>query len=130
LLWKRNLEARLLSHITAAPVFYKGRLYVGLAGSEELVSSDPHYPCCTYRGTLSALDANTGTVVWKTFTIPDEPKPTKKNSLGTQLWAPAGASIWAAPTIDSKLGAIYVGTGKCIPPSRRQTRRTPSWRSV
>jgi len=111
LLWKRNLEPRLLSHITAAPVFYKGRLYVGLAGSEELVSSDPHYPCCTYRGSLSALDANSGRVIWKTFTIPDEPKPTKKNSLGTQLWAPAGASIWAAPTIDPQLGAIYVGTG-------------------
>jgi polyvinyl alcohol dehydrogenase (cytochrome) len=114
LLWERNLEARLLSHITAAPVFYKGRLYVGLAGSEELVSSDPHYPCCTYRGSLSALDANTGTVIWRTFTIPDEPKPTKKNSLGTQLWAPAGASIWAAPTIDPKLGAIYVGTGNAF----------------
>jgi polyvinyl alcohol dehydrogenase (cytochrome) len=111
LLWKRNLEPRLLSHITAAPVFYKGRLYVGLAGSEELVSSDPHYPCCTYRGSLSALDANRGTLIWKTFTIRDEPKPTRKNSLGTQLWAPAGASIWAAPTIDRKLNRIYVGTG-------------------
>lgn len=114
LLWKKNLEPRLLSHITAAPVFYEGRLYVGLAGSEELVSSDPHYPCCTYRGSLSALDANTGAIIWKTYTIPDEPKPTKKNSLGTQLWAPAGASIWAAPTIDTKLGRIYVGTGNAF----------------
>ncbi len=110
-IWKRNLEQRLLSHITAAPVFYKGRLYVGLAGSEEIVSSDPHYPCCTYRGSLTALDANTGAVIWKTYTIPEEPKPTKKNALGTQLWAPAGASIWSAPTIDPKLNAIYVGTG-------------------
>jgi polyvinyl alcohol dehydrogenase (cytochrome) len=111
LIWKRNLESRQLSHITGAPVFYQGRIYVGLAGSEELVSSDPHYPCCTYRGSLTALDANTGDVIWKTFTIPEEPKPTKKNSLGTQLWAPAGASIWSAPTIDPKRGAIYVGTG-------------------
>lgn len=114
LLWKRNLEQRLLSHITAAPVFYKGRLYVGLAGSEEIVSSDPHYPCCTYRGSLTALDANTGAVIWKTYTIPNEPKPTRKNSLGTQLWAPAGASIWSAPTIDPKLNAIYVGTGNAF----------------
>jgi polyvinyl alcohol dehydrogenase (cytochrome) len=114
LLWKRNLEQRLLSHITAAPVFYKGRLYVGLAGSEEIVSSDPHYPCCTYRGSLTALDANTGAVIWKTYTIPEEPKPTKKNSLGLQLWAPAGASIWSAPTIDPKRDAIYVGTGNAF----------------
>jgi polyvinyl alcohol dehydrogenase (cytochrome) len=114
LLWKRNLEQRLLSHITAAPVFYQGRLYVGLAGSEELVSSDNHYPCCTYRGSLSGLDADTGDVIWKTYTIAEEPKPTRKNSLGTQLWAPAGASIWAAPTIDTKLRVIYVGTGNAF----------------
>ncbi len=114
LLWKRNLEQRLLSHITGAPVFYEGRLYVGLAGSEEIVSSDPHYPCCTYRGSLTALDASTGAVIWKTYTIPDEPKPTKKNSIGTQLWAPAGASIWTTPTIDPKRHAIYVGTGNAF----------------
>ncbi|HXX20197.1 MAG TPA: PQQ-binding-like beta-propeller repeat protein [Candidatus Acidoferrum sp.] len=114
LLWKRNLEQRLLSHITGAPAYYKGRLYVGLAGSEEIVSSDPHYPCCTYRGSLTALDASTGDVIWKTHTIPDEPKPTKKNSIGTQLWAPAGASIWTTPTIDPKRNAIYVGTGNAF----------------
>src|SRR5206468_1975701 len=30
---------------------------------------------------------------------------------GTELRGPAGASIWSAPTIDVKRGAIYVGTG-------------------
>jgi polyvinyl alcohol dehydrogenase (cytochrome) len=114
LLWKRNLSPRLLSHVTGAPVFYQGRLYVGLAGSEELVSSDPHYPCCTYRGSLWALDANTGKVSWKTYTIPEAPKPTRKNSIGTQLWAPAGASIWDAVTIDPKQHAIYAGVGNAF----------------
>ena len=114
LLWKRNLSSRLLSHITGAPVFYEGRLYVGLAGSEELVSSDPHYPCCTYRGSLWALDANTGKVIWRTYTIPEPPHPTKKNAIGTQLWAPAGASIWDAVTIDPKQHAIYVGVGNAF----------------
>ena len=114
LLWKTNLDQRVLSHITAAPVLYEGRLYVGVAGSEEIASGDPHYPCCTYRGNLSAVDANTGKVIWKTYTIAEEPKPTKKNSLGTQLWAPAGASIWASPTIDTKLHAIYVSTGNAF----------------
>lgn len=114
LLWRRNLSPRLLSHITGAPVFYAGRLYVGLAGSEELVSSDPHYPCCTYRGSLWALDANTGRVIWRTFTIPEEPKPTRRNSIGTQLWAPAGASIWDAVTIDPQQHAIYAGVGNAF----------------
>ena len=114
LLWKQNLEPRVLAHITGSPVLYGGRVYVGVAGSEEVASGDPHYPCCTYRGSLSALDANTGKVIWKSYTIPEEPKPTKKNSLGTQLWAPAGASIWSAPTIDTKLKAIYVSTGNAF----------------
>jgi polyvinyl alcohol dehydrogenase (cytochrome) len=114
LLWKVNVEPRLLAHVTAAPVFYDGRVYVGIAGSEELASTDPHYPCCTYRGSLSALDAATGKLIWKSYTIAEAPKPTKKNSIGTQLWAPAGASIWSAVTIDPKLQAIYVGTGNAF----------------
>ena len=114
LLWKVNVEPRLLAHITGATVLYRGRLYVGVAGSEEITSSDPHYPCCTYRGSLSALDANTGKLIWKSYTIPEEPKPTKKNSLGTQLWAPAGASLWSAPTIDPRRHAVYVTTGNAF----------------
>ncbi len=85
LLWKIDTEPRVLSHMTGSPVVHDGRVYVGIAGSEEVASGDPHYPCCTYRGNLSALDANTGKVIWKSYTIPEEPKPTKKNSLGTQL---------------------------------------------
>ncbi len=114
LLWKTNVEPRLLAHITGGTMLYRDRLYVGVAGSEEITSSDPHYPCCTYRGSLSALDANTGKLIWKSYTIPEEPKPTKKNSLGTQLWGPAGASLWSAPTIDPKRHAVYVGTGNAF----------------
>lgn len=114
LLWKQRVEPRVLAHITGTPVLYKGRIYVGVAGSEEVASGDPHYPCCTYRGSLSALDANTGKVIWKSYTIPEEPKPTKINSLGTQLWGPAGASIWSTPTVDAKLGVIYASTGNAF----------------
>ena len=114
LLWKTNVDQRLLSHITGSPVFYEGRIYAGVAGSEEVASGDPHYPCCTYRGSLSAIDAGTGKVIWKTYTIADAPKPTKINSLGTQLWAPAGASIWTTPTIDAKAHAIYASTGNAF----------------
>lgn len=114
LLWKTTIERRQLAHITGAAALYRGRLYVGVAGSEEIVSQDPHYPCCTYRGSLTTLDANAGKVIWKTYTISEEPKPTKKNALGTQLWAPAGASIWTTPTIDPKRRAVYVSTGNAF----------------
>ncbi len=111
LLWKVNPEPRLLEHVTGGAALYEGRVFVGLAGSEEITSLDPHYPCCTYRGSLSAIDANTGKIIWKTYTIAEAPKPIKKNSLGTQLWGPAGASIWTTPTVDPERHAVYVGTG-------------------
>jgi polyvinyl alcohol dehydrogenase (cytochrome) len=111
LLWKVNPEPRLLEHVTGGAALYEGRVFVGVAGSEEITSLDPHYPCCTYRGSLSALDASTGKIIWKTYTIAEAPKPLKKNSLGTQLWGPAGASIWTTPTVDPERHAVYVGTG-------------------
>src|SRR5205814_3812366 len=52
-----------------------------------------------------------GAQVWKSYTIPDEPRPIKKNSVGTTLWGPAGAAVWSSPTVDTKRGAVYVGTG-------------------
>lgn len=114
LLWKYNPEPRVLSHVTGSLAAYEGRVYVGIAGSEEVASGDPHYPCCTYRGNLSAIDTATGKLIWKSYTIPEEPKPRKVNSIGTQLWGPAGASIWSAPTIDTKAKAIYVSTGNAF----------------
>ena len=48
-----------------------------------------------------ALNAATGSEIWKTYTIPEAAKPTKKNSAGTQLWGPAGAAVWSSPTEDA-----------------------------
>ena len=70
----------------------------------------PDYECCKFRGSLTALDATTGAVVWKTYTV-GEPKPRGKSTTGKQLWGPAGAPIWSAPTIDAKRGLIYAATG-------------------
>src|SRR5215472_4228908 len=39
------------------------------------------------------------------------PKPFKKTPAGVQLWGPAGAAVWAAPTIDAKKKVIYAATG-------------------
>ena len=58
-----------------------------------------------------ALDAATGKQIWKTYTITEEARPTKKNKVGTQMWGPSGAPIWASPAIDVRQNAIYVTTG-------------------
>jgi polyvinyl alcohol dehydrogenase (cytochrome) len=108
--WKQRVEDHPLTYITAAPNLYDGRLYVGVASREE-TSVTPDYTCCTFRGSLVALDAKSGKLIWKSYTIPDAPKPTVDNGAGKLLWGPSGGSIWGAPTIDPKAHAIYVGTG-------------------
>jgi polyvinyl alcohol dehydrogenase (cytochrome) len=111
LLWTNHVDDHFAARITAAPALYQGRLYVGISSFEEFSASSPDYPCCTARGSVSAIDANTGKLIWKTYTIPETPKPTRKNSKGTQLYAPSGASVWNTPTIDLQRRALYFGTG-------------------
>ena len=42
---------------------------------------------------------------------PEAPRPTNRNAIGTQLYGPAGAAVWSAPTIDVQRHAVYVATG-------------------
>lgn len=111
LLWKISADSHPKTRITASPKLYEGRLYIGVSSLEEVGSADPAYECCTFRGSVMALDAASGKQIWKTYTIAGAAKPTRKNSKGTQLWGPAGAGVWNSPTIDVKRHALYVGTG-------------------
>jgi polyvinyl alcohol dehydrogenase (cytochrome) len=111
LLWTRRVEDHFTARSTAQPAYLNGRLYVPVSSWEEYQGSNLDYPCCTFRGSVVALNANTGEQIWKTYVIPEEPKPVRKNSRGTQLYAPAGGSVWNAPTIDLQRHALYFGTG-------------------
>jgi polyvinyl alcohol dehydrogenase (cytochrome) len=87
-------------------------LYVPTSGlGEEGQGGRPQYECCTFRGSVTALDVTNGNVFWKSYVITEEPKPRSKNKEGVQTWGPSGGGIWAAPTIDVKRNAIYVSTG-------------------
>src|SRR5262249_11266532 len=111
-LWVRKVDDHSFAKSTGAPTLYDGRLYVTAAGvGEETSATRPGYECCTFRGSVSALNASTGEVVWKAYTIPDAPKPRGKTTTGITLWGPSGAGVWSAPTIDTKRGVIYVATG-------------------
>lgn len=111
LIWKTKIEDHFLSRITGSPVLYRDRIYVPVSSFEETAGRDNKYECCTFRGSVVALDAYTGRVIWKAYTVQEPPKPFKKNSTGTQMYGPAGGAIWSAPTLDVKRKLIYVGTG-------------------
>lgn len=122
LIWKVNADPHPLATITGAPTLYEGRLYVPVSSREEAAGGSLNYPCCTFRGSIVALEAATGRQIWKTYAIPDPPTPLRRNSRGTQLWTGAGAAIWHAPTIDPRHRAIYVATGDAYTePAHRNT---------
>jgi polyvinyl alcohol dehydrogenase (cytochrome) len=111
LLWKRKVDDHRVAGITGSPALYHGRLFVPVQGvGEESVGSTNNYPCCTFRGSIVALNTSTGDVVWKTYTV-GESMPRGKTSAGVQLFGPSGGAIWSAPTIDVKRGLLYAGTG-------------------
>jgi polyvinyl alcohol dehydrogenase (cytochrome) len=110
-LWQARVDDHPSARVTGGPVLHESRLYVPVSSIEEVAGGRAAYECCRFRGSVVALDAATGAVIWKSFAIPTEPRPTKKTAAGVQLWAPAGAAIWSSPTIDVKRGMIYVGTG-------------------
>lgn len=110
-IWKTRIDDHFATRVTAAPALYKGRLYVPISAWEGFQARVLDYPCCTAVGSVSALDAATGRVIWKTYSIKEHPHPTRKNSRGVQQWAPAGAPIWNTPTVDAARHALYVGTG-------------------
>jgi polyvinyl alcohol dehydrogenase (cytochrome) len=111
LLWKIRPVDHFATMATAAPQVYNGVVYQTLSSFEEILGPDPNYSCCSFRGSVVALDAATGKKIWQTFTIAETPKPTKKTAAGTQLQGPSGAGIWSTPTIDEQLGVLYVSTG-------------------
>jgi polyvinyl alcohol dehydrogenase (cytochrome) len=111
LLWKVHPVDHFASVATATLRYYKGVVYQAFSSFEETVSGDPKYQCCTFRGSVVALNAANGDKLWQSFTIPDPAKPTRMSPAGTQLYGPSGAAIWATPTIDEQLGALYVATG-------------------
>ncbi len=111
LLWQMQADPHPFARITGAPALSGGRLFVPVSSVEEVPAQNVKYACCTFRGSVLALDAKTGKQIWKSYTIPDPPKATRVNSAGAQLTGPAGAAIWSAPTLDLKRKAVYVATG-------------------
>jgi polyvinyl alcohol dehydrogenase (cytochrome) len=112
LLWKTQVDTHPSARIIGTPILYNDKLYVAVGSNEDKNAANPNYSCCTFRGSVAALDMASGRVQWKSYTVLEEPQPTHKNSAGVQEFGPAGAAIASSPSIDPKRGVLYVGTGR------------------
>jgi len=100
--WMTKVDNHPAAIITGSPVIFHGVVYIGVSSSEEALALDPTYPCCTFRGSIVALDEKNGAILWKTFDMPDN---------GGQPGGYSGGAIWQPPAIDPKRGTLFVGTG-------------------
>jgi polyvinyl alcohol dehydrogenase (cytochrome) len=82
-----------------------------VASFEEGMAGAATYECCTFRGSLSAIDAATGKLLWKTYTITEPLRVLRTGPDGRRVLGPSGGGIWSSPIVDAKRKAIYVATG-------------------
>jgi alcohol dehydrogenase (cytochrome c) len=88
---------------TSAPLALADRVIVGIAGGEFGV-----------RGFLDAYDAQTGTRLWRLWTVPGEGEPGVE-TWGGDSWKRGGAPTWVTGSYDPVLGLVYWGTGNPSP---------------
>jgi len=104
--WKTPIEEwRNGYSITSAPLYYDGIVYSGISGGELGI-----------RGRLTALDAKTGKILWRTYTIPS-PGEIGSDSWPAEsdAWTRGGGPIWNTPALDPQLGLLYFATGNVGP---------------
>jgi len=110
LVWKIRSDSHPAARIVGGIQFHDGALYLGVSSLEEGMTMDPNYACCSFRGSIMKIDAQTGRTLWQTYTIDETPGPQGKNKRGKDTVGPSGASIWSAVTLDHKLGRLYAAT--------------------
>jgi polyvinyl alcohol dehydrogenase (cytochrome) len=111
-LWHVRVDTHPAARIAGNPAVFGDRIYIPLGSwGEELAAAAPDYICCTFRGSLTAIQRFNGKVLWTRYTIPTAAVEQYRNSLGKPHLGPSGAGIWTAPTVDARRGSIYFTTG-------------------
>lgn len=111
-LWSTRIGDHPLSNVTGSPVIHGTSVYVPISSMEVTAAQNPEYRCCSSSGGVVALDLRTGAVLWRYRVIAEEAKEVGTTAAGKPIFGPAGAPIWSSPTVDSRRGLLYVGTGE------------------
>ncbi len=112
LLWQVKVDDHPHATITGTPTLHGDTLYVPVSSLEVTAAADPEYACCTFRGHITALDAKTGAVKWRAYTIDQEPAEVGVTRVGTPIIAPSGAPIWNSPVVYPDRGLVLAGSGE------------------
>jgi polyvinyl alcohol dehydrogenase (cytochrome) len=110
LVWITQLDVHPAAVITQSPIVAFNRVYVGVSSTEEAYALDPKYPCCTFRGSVVSVDARTGAILWRAYTVPEN---------DGQPGGYSGNAVWGStPVVDVKRRALYITTGNnyTVPP--------------
>jgi alcohol dehydrogenase (cytochrome c) len=91
-------------YMTLAPIVADGKVMVGVSGGELGV-----------RGFVTGLDAESGKLVWKTYTIPEPGQPGSETWPKNDAWKTGGGPVWISPTYDPATHLGYWGTGNASP---------------
>lgn len=110
--WRTEADEHPSALITGNPTLWEDRLYVPVSSLETGAAEDPDYACCTFRGSVVAIDARTGKIQWQAHTVQKTPELVGTTARGTDILAPSGAPVWGSPTIDAKRGLLYFGSGE------------------
>ena len=79
----------------------------------------PAYPCCSFRGAVVAVNAKTGKMLWKTYTVPSNTGTERRQQHAVRVvrTRPAGCGytgggVWGTPTIDTQTQPGVRGDGQ------------------
>ncbi len=111
LLWSTQVDSEPAAIITGSPVVAGGKVLVGVSSGEEGDASSPSYPCCTFRGSVVALNTANGQIDWQTYTVPsngDLPCTSENPPAGCGY---SGGAVWDSPAVDIATNTVYIGTG-------------------
>ncbi len=97
LLWRTLLDTHPNATMTQSPLVHNNIVYIGVSSNEEIAAALPNYQCCSFRGSMTAVNFTTGALLWKTYIVP-------QNYSGGAVWS-------SSPAIDETRQAVYITTG-------------------
>jgi polyvinyl alcohol dehydrogenase (cytochrome) len=110
-IWAERMSDHADATITGTPTLGGGLLFVPVSSLEVVQAGNAKYACCSFRGSVVAVDPATGKEAWRAWTS-GEPKPHGSTSEGAPILGPSGAPVWNSPTYDAKTNRIYFGSGE------------------